>query len=86
MGSLACGEGSHEEVNNGTAVPLEKAPIRAFSSHPFHGLLLTSVLLYILKQGEPVVKTLFLHKFIVGSLLMYLSLVQDDYPVSLPDG
>jgi hypothetical protein len=34
--------GSHEEVNNGTAVPLEKAPYRAFSSHPFHGWLLTS--------------------------------------------
>jgi hypothetical protein len=41
MESLACGEGFHEEVNNGTAVPLKKAPYRAFSSHPFHGWLLT---------------------------------------------
>jgi hypothetical protein len=41
MKTLACGEGSHEEVNNGTAVPLKKSPFRAFSSHPFHGWLLT---------------------------------------------
>jgi hypothetical protein len=42
MESLATGEGFHEEVNNGTAVPLKKVPYRAFSSHPFHGWLLTS--------------------------------------------
>jgi hypothetical protein len=41
MKTLACGEGSHEEVNNGTALPLKKAPYRAFSRHPFHGWLLT---------------------------------------------
>jgi hypothetical protein len=45
MKTLACDEGSHEEVNNGTTVPLKKSPFRAFSSHPFHGWLLTSGLL-----------------------------------------
>jgi hypothetical protein len=37
MKTLAFGEGSHEEVNNSTAALLEKAPFRAFSSHPFTG-------------------------------------------------
>jgi len=41
MKTLACGEGSQEEGNNGTTVPLKKAPFRAFSSHPFNGWLLT---------------------------------------------
>jgi hypothetical protein len=41
MKTLACGDGSHEEVNNGTTVPLKKGPFRVFSSHPFHGWLLT---------------------------------------------
>ena len=35
MKTLVCGEGSQEEVNNGTTVPLKKGPFRAFSSHPF---------------------------------------------------
>jgi hypothetical protein len=29
MKSLACGEGSHEEVNNGTTVPLISGPFQA---------------------------------------------------------
>jgi len=41
MKTLACAEGFHEEVNNGMTVPLKKGPFRAFSSHPFHGWLLT---------------------------------------------
>ena len=41
MKTLACADGFHEEVNNGMTVPLEKGPFRAFSSHPFHGWLLT---------------------------------------------
>ena len=41
MKTLACGDGSQEEVNNGTTVPLKKGPFRVFSSHPFHGWLLT---------------------------------------------
>jgi len=42
MKTLACSEGSHEEVNNGTTVPLKKGLFRAFSCHPFHRWFLTS--------------------------------------------
>ena len=37
-------------INSGTTMPLKKAPFRAFSSHPFHGWLLTCAIIFFMTE------------------------------------